>query len=368
MAGPGSVSDWRPEVVRSVPLLFATAALLAQAPIPTVPACQIAGAPNLRFEDELDAAVRALAPLDRRPFFKALRAKQRELQHRILEIERGLQQAQSLRNTLEREGSPNLPQGQALVGGQARLLASFREMDKVIARTRWAEDSMKLDADELKVDLYGGFQFSSLFSEQDQKGSFFSKSRPFVALDIRQTFRRPAQDIWWEVFSTLAFQSSSFETSETLNVITSSGHFHGEVGLWWMQSLTERVSWGLISSAGVVGYSQPVTESDLTTTSRDEFRNRFKVGFTTRQEEGAFKGSFAEWSYLRDPLFRYQDRIYMRGRVVLTQFGSQGASGDFYMEGSVNKGGHGKDEAVVLVGFRLSTVAFFRSLGGGAKP
>jgi hypothetical protein len=58
----------------------------------------------------------------------------------------------------------------------------------------------------------------------------------------------------------------------------------------------------------------------------------------------------------------------MRGRVVLTQFGSQGASGDFYMEGSVNKGRSGKDEAVMLVGFRLSTVAFFRSLGGGAKP
>ena len=135
-----------------------------------------------------------------------------------------------------------------------------------------------------------------------------------------------------------------------------------------METLTERVSWGVVGTAGVVGFSQPVTQSDLTGTSRDEFRNRFKLGLTTRQEEGAFKGSFAEWSYLRDPLFRYQDRIFMRGRVVLTQFGSQGASGDFYMEGSVNKGGHGKDEAVVLMGFRLSTVAFFRSLGGGAKP
>ena len=355
-------------MIRLSMLLLGSAALMVQAPTPSVPPCQIAGAPNPRFDAELEEAIDALTPPDRKAFFKALRAKQRELQVRIFEVEQGLQQAQSLRNTLEREGSANQPQAQALVEGQSRMLAAFRDMDKVIARKRWDEDPLKLDADELKVDLYGGFQFSSLFSEQDQKGSFFSKSRPFVALDIRQTFRRPAQDIWWEVFSTLAFQSSSFETSETLNVITSSGHFHGEVGLWWMQSLTERVSWGLISSAGVVGYSQPVTESDLTTTSRDEFRNRFKVGFTTRQEEGAFKGSFAEWSYLRDPLFRYQDRIYMRGRVVLTQFGSQGASGDFYMEGSVNKGGHGKDEAVVLVGFRLSTVAFFRSLGGGAKP
>lgn len=355
-------------MIRPAFLLLECTLIAAQAPMPVIPPCQIAGAPNARFEADLDAAGRGLSEPARRAFFKALRAKQRELQLRILEVERGLQQARSLRNTLEREGSANLPQAQALVDGQARMLAEFREMDKVIARRRWEDDPLKLDADEFKVDLYGGFQFSSLFTEQDQKSSFFAKSRPFVALDIRQTFRRPAQDTWWEVFSTLAFQSSSFETSETLNVITSSGHFRGEVGLWWMQTLTERVSWGVVGSAGVVGFSQPVNQSDLNATSRDEFRNRFKVGVTTRQEEGAFKGSFAEWSYLRDPLFRYQDRIYMRGRVVLTQFGSQGASGDFYMEGSVNKGSRGKDEAVMLVGFRLSTVAFFRSLGGGAKP
>ena len=350
------------------PALLVPVCCVALAAQPAVPFCQVAGAPNPRFEAELDAAIQALTPADRRTFFKELRTKQRELQYRILEVERGLQQAQSLRNTLEREGSPNLPQAQALVVGQSRMLAEFRELDRVIARKRWIEDPLKLDADELKVDLYGGFQFSSLFSEGDTHGSFFSKSRPFVALDIRQTFRRPAQDTWMEVFSTLAFQSSSFETSETMNVITSSGHFRGEVGLWWMQTLTERVSWGVVGSAGVVGFSQPVVQEDLIGTARNEFRNRFKLGLTTRQEEGSFKGSFAEWSYLRDPLFRYQDRLYMRGRVVLSQFGSQGASGDFYMEGSVNKGRHGKDEAVVLVGFRLSTLAFFRSLGGPAKP
>ncbi len=355
-------------MLRPFLLTLPAVALLAQAPTPAVPPCQVAGAPNLRFEPDLEQAIRALAPADRRAFFKALRAKQHDLLHRILEVERGLHQAQSLRNTLEREGSPSLPQAQALVDAQTALLRAFREMDKVIARARWAEDPLKLDADELQVDLYGGFQFSSLYSEQDPNGSFFSKSRPFVALDIRQTFRRPSQDTWWEVFSTLAFQSSSIETSDTLNVITSSGQFHGEVGLWWMKTLTERVSWGVVGTAGVVGTSQPVAQQDLTTSARDEFHNRFKVGLTTRQEEGALKGSFAEWSYLRDPLFIHPDRLYLRGRVVLTQFGSQGASGDFYMEGSVNKGWHGKDEAVVLVGLRLSTLAFFRSLGGGAKP
>ncbi len=261
----------------SLPVLCSVV-LLAQAPGPAVPSCQIGGGPNPRFAVQLEEAIHTLATEDRRAFFKALRAKQHDLQFNILRVERGLQEAQSLRNTLEREGSPNLPQARALVEGQAALLAAFRDMDQVIARTRWREDPLKLDADELKVDLYGGFQFSSLFSEQDQNGSFFSKSRPFVALDIRQTFHRPAQDNWWEVFSVLAWQSSSFETSETLNVITSSGQFHGEIGLWWMHTLTERVSWGVISSAGVVGFSQPVKGSDLTTTARDEFRNQVQGG------------------------------------------------------------------------------------------
>lgn len=347
---------------------FVAVVLVAQDPAPPVPPCQIKGAPNAAFAADLEAALKALKPGQRRSFFKALRAKQWELGHRILEVERGLDQAQKLRNTMEREGSPNLSQAQGLVDGQGRLLAELRAMDRLIAQKRWEEDPLKLDADELKVDLYGGFQFSSLFIDPNQQGSFFSKSRPFVALDIRQGFRRPAQDTWWEMFSTLSFQSSSFETSEALNVITTSGQFRGEVGLWWMKTLTERVSWGVMGTAGVVGFSQPMVEADLTATSRDEFRNRFKLGLTTRQEEGSFKGSFAEWSYLKDPLFRYQDRLYMRGRVVLTQFGSQGASGDFYMEGSVNKGRHGKDEALLLVGFRLSTLTVFRSLGGGAKP
>ena len=140
-------------------------------------------------------------------------------------------------------------------------------------------------------------------------------------------------DTAWELFSTLAFQSSSFETSETLNVITTSGHFRGEVGLWWTRTLTERVSWGLVGSAGVVGFSQAVSQRDLTATSRDEFRNRFKLGLTTRQEEGAFKGSFAEWSYVRDPLFRYQDRLYRFGGeefVVLMRCDEEAHAGEAF--------------------------------------
>ncbi|HJW09119.1 MAG TPA: hypothetical protein VJ483_05745, partial [Holophagaceae bacterium] len=166
-------------------------------------------------------------------------------------------------------------------------------------------------------------------------------------------------------FSTLSFQSASFEQSDAVNIITSSGQFRGEAGIWWMKDFTENVSWGVISSVGAQGYRQPTNETDPNSPTQDQFSTRWKLGFTLRQETGSLKGSFAEWSYLRDPLFQKRDRLFVRGRVVLTQFGSEGASGDFYMEGFVNKGGQGRDEAVLLIGIRLSTIAFLRSLGGG---
>ncbi|MGH7866807.1 MAG: hypothetical protein ACREP9_04010, partial [Candidatus Dormibacteraceae bacterium] len=72
--------------------------------------------------------------------------------------------------------------------------------------------------------------------------------------------------------------------------------------------------------------------------------------------------------YLRDPLFLKRDRLFIRGRVVLTQLGSNGSGGDFYIEGSVNKGSAGRDEAVLLVGIRLSTISFLRSLSGPQAP
>ena len=117
---------------RMLPLL-ATSMLLAQpvSPAPAtagVPSCQIAGAPNPAFAAQLKDVLQALAPPDRKPFFKAPRAKQRELQQRIFEVERGLQQAQSLRNTLEREGASNVSQAQVLVGFRLSTVAFFRSL------------------------------------------------------------------------------------------------------------------------------------------------------------------------------------------------------------------------------------------------
>ena len=51
--------------------------------------------------------------------------------------------------------------------------------------------------------------------------------------------------------------------------------------------------------------------------------------------------------------------------MVLTQFGSKGSNGDFYIEGLASKGSAGRDEAILLLGLRLSTVSFLQSLGAG---
>jgi hypothetical protein len=188
-----------------------------------------------------------------------------------------------------------------------------------------------------------------------------------VALDLRHVFRWPGGEKWVEAFGTLAFQSASKETSDTVAVITTTGDFKGEIGGWWMRPLTETVSWGVLGSTGLVGYSTPQTGSGLSSTSRDQFRSTYLCGFTLRQEEGALRNSMAEIAYEKDPLFIHSDRLLVRGKVVLTQFGSSGSNGDFYMEGYTSKGRAGRDEAVLLLGIRLSTLSFLRSLGGGPK-
>jgi hypothetical protein len=351
-------------VLLSLCFTLAARAQDTDAPGPRPPAYQIDGAPNGEYATQLRASIETLSLEDRDAFFKALRRQQKELKLRIQDTEKLTKDAKNLKEAMEQKRTSLRNKAQALLDDQVSVLIAYKGIAQTIERERAKHDPQRIDADELKVDLYGGFQFSSLFRDPGQNASFFSKSRPFASLDIRQSFRRPGGKSWFETFSTLSFQSSSLEQSEALNIITTSGRFRGEAGLWWMRSMSEGVSWGIVGSVGVVGYSQPDDQAGLSSTNRDEFRNRSRLGFTLRQETGALKGSFAEWSYVRDPLFITRDRLFVRGRVVLTQFGSEGASGDFYMEGSVSKGRQGRDEAVLLVGLRLSTLSFFRSLGG----
>lgn len=331
------------------------------------PPMVIQGTPNADYAAELQARIQALAPEDRKEFFRLLRRQQRLVRRRIDEMEYTLGKVTDLKRSLERQNSPLVPETEALIAAQKSLILKHKGIEKAIIRERAASDPHKLDPEPLATDLYAGIQFSSLYRDPENSSSFFSRSRPFVALDIRQVFRRPDQDHWMEGFGTLSFQSSSKETSDTVNVITTSGHFRGEMGLWWMKYLSENLSWGFIGSVGLVGFSEPEVGADLTATNKDQFRNRTRAGFTIRQEEGTLRGSVAEISYVRDPLFRFRDRLFIRGRVVLTSFGSVGSSGDFYIEGTVSKGRSGRDEAMLLLGLRLDTLSFLRGLGMRTK-
>ena len=340
-----------------------------EAPAPPVPSANKDEGPNPDFKSELEAAASGLQPAQVQPFFKSLRKAERDLRVRIEFTRRTLNQARKLQRDLQAQDAPTVNKAKIVVASEEARLAAYRGMMKAIDDVRHRLDPQRIDAGELQVDLYGGFMFSSLYEDSAQNASFFSKSRPFASLDIRQSFRRPGSDGWLETFSTLSFQSSSVEQSDTVNVITSSGEFRAEAGGWWIRPFTEGVSWGVVGAIGLVGSSQPQPQGQgLASANRDSFQGTARLSVTLRQEQGSLKGSFAEWGYLRDPLFLRRDRLFVRGRVVLTQLGSEGASGDFYMEGSVNKGASGRDEAVLLVGVRLSTLAFLRSLGGAPQP
>lgn len=356
----------RPIPTFAFALLSAFVGLAQEATAMQPPALTREGGPNGGYADELRGALQRLPEAERKPFFRQLRRQQRELKTRIQEMEFNLEQSISLRKSLEKDGSGLALKTDSLIQAQREAIARYREMARVIVRERRAGDPQQMDADEFQTDLYAGLQFSSLYRDPEKSTSFFSTSRPFVALDLRQTLRWPGKEQWVEFFGSLSFQSSSKETSDAVAVITTSGNFRGEMGLWWMRALTEGVSWGVIGSVGLMGYSTGPDSSDLQSSRRDEFRNRTRVGVTLRQEGGSFRGSTAEVSYVRDPQFVSRDRLLVRGKVILTQFGSQGSSGDFFMEGFVSKGRSGRDEAVLLLGIRLSTLSFLRGLGVGS--
>jgi hypothetical protein len=329
------------------------------------PAFQVRGEPNTAFGAELQGRVRALRPPERPAFFRRLRREQRELGRRIEEMTFQFEKAKTLRKDLQGDSATVSARAGELVAAQRQAILQLKDIDREIDEVRRRDDPQRIDALDFQVDFYAGLQFSNLYSEADAKASFFSASKPFVSLDMRNTFRWPTGDQWMDVFGTLAFQSASKENSDTVNVITSSGNFRGDAGVWWMRSLTESVSWGLLGSIGLVGYTQQNASQDLSAANRDEFRTTLTLGFTLRQEAGPMRTSFAEVAYTKDPLFLHPDRLLVRGQVVLTQFGSKGSNGDFYIEGKASKGRSGRDEAALLIGLRLSTISFFRSLGGG---
>ena len=330
------------------------------------PPLVVAGSPNPEYAKDLEARVRALRPGERKPFFKQLRKQQRDLERRIEEMVFQYEKAKALRRDISPGGTAIAARAADLVEADRVTILHYKEIERQIQTIRQRQDPQRVDALDFQADLYAGLQFSSLYNDQDQNASFFSTSKPFVTLDLRNTFRWPGADKWMDVFGTLSFEATNKEVSDTVNVITTSGNFKGEMGVWWMKPMTENMSWGVIGSIGLVGYSQPQASNGLASSNRDQFRTTYTVGMTMRSESGPMRTSFAEVAYVSDPLFLDTNRLLIRGQVVLTQFGSRGANGDFYMEGRASKARVGRDEAVLLLGMRLSTLSFFRSLGGGS--
>lgn len=328
------------------------------------PPLQVKGEANPDYARELEARLARVPAAERKGFFKQLRRQQRSLNRYLEQMGFNYEKTRSLRGSLTSEPAL-VAQADALMASQRQAILGYKGLARAIEDLRRREDPMKVDALDFQADLYAGFQFSTLYQDQDQKSSFFAKSLPFVSLDLRHPFRWPNGEQWLEGFGRLSFQSATKESSDTVSVITSTGNFKGEMGAWWMRPLTESVSWGLLGSTGMVGYSTQDSTAGLSSSSRDQFRSTFHFGLTLRQEEGALRNSVAEVAYEKDPLFIHPDRLVVRGKVVLTQFGSSGGNGDFFMEGWTSKGRVGRDEAVLLLGIRLSTLSFLRGLGGG---
>ena len=331
------------------------------------PPLQLRGEANPEYARELEARLGALPAWDRPLFFKLLRRQQRSLDRFLEELEFNYRRADALHGALAGQSQDLAARSAGLMAAQRQTILLYRAMARAIDDLRRREDVLKLDSMFLHVDLYAGIQFDTLYEDQQQSASFFSKSLPFVSLDLRSGFRWPGRERWLETFGTLTFESTSKESSDTVAVITRSGDFRGEMGLWSLGPLTENVSWGVLCSTGLVGYSTREPGAGLAAPARDQLRSTFHVGFTLRQESGALRNSMAEVGYERDPLFIHSDRLVVKGKVVLTQFGLAGGNGDFFMEGWTSKGLRGRDEAVLLLGVRLDTMAFFRNLGGGGK-
>ena len=331
------------------------------------PAYHVKGEPNAAYGVELEARIRTLEPGERKAFFRHLRKQQRELDRRVEEMIFNYEKAKSLTKDIQGESTGISDRAGEMVAVQRRTILQYKEIQHQIEQIRMREDPQRVDALDFQADLYAGLQFSNLYSEGEQNGSYFSTSKPFVSLDLRNTFRWPGRERWMDVFGTLTFQADSKESSDAASVITTSGNFKGEAGVWWMNTITENVSWGVLASMGLVGYAASSTSTgpDLSTLNRDDFASTYTLGLTLRQEAGPLRTSFGEIAYVKDPLFLHPNRLMMRGQVVLTQFGSKGSNGDFYMEGKASKGRVGRDEAVLIIGLRLSTLSFFRSLGGG---
>ncbi|MDQ5870853.1 MAG: hypothetical protein M3547_01420 [Acidobacteriota bacterium] len=222
----------------------------------------------------------------------------------------------------------------------------------------------KEDPWDLSLKMFGALVYSNLYRESEDDG-YFSKSKPFVELEARQlVWQRP-----WKLFANgvlwneISLQTAAAEAAtESVSTVSYIGGLETSLLLF----AGGQTALNLVGGAGAIGFEKFVGDEDLEPHEADEFALQVRFGVVTRQLSGAWEGTLAELVYIRDPVFRHQDRFLALGRVVLSPRTDVGKGLGAYLEGSISPG-KGRDQARIVVGIQLDTLAILRAIVG-ANP
>lgn len=241
--------------------------------------------------------------------------------------------------------------------------------------------------DDLRIDIYGATVSSTLYHEDGSTGQF-GKARPYLEIQIRQTFRRSGSNRGWDIWGTITAQTAAFAPAQAptpeagsptlagrIRTASNDG-VHESIHSFTVEAGTEHgiptwfhndnVRLGVLAGLSLSSFESTAGDTDLRPQDRNYFMPGGRAGIVVRQIAGSWRGTFSEFSYLRDPRFRAADRLLIRGRLVLTPTSGEGEGLGVYLEGSMNAG-RGRDEARLVIGIRLDTLAILRAIVGG-KP
>lgn len=249
------------------------------------------------------------------------------------------------------------------------------ELRNLLGEIRVKENT--LEAGSLHLDFFAAAVFSNLYRDPKTEG-YFDHSKPFLLMECEQ---RIGSSGTFGTYGLISFQSAdkpaapsptpspspappaavAAGTTATPDLISSVTGFNFEGGLSTTHPIKHSlVSFTLFAGAGFAGVSDPANSD-----AADTFHAVAHGGIRFRQIAGTFRGTYTEFSYLRDPRFKSSDRFQALGRIVLSPdlAGSGGKGLGAYIEGAVNVG-KGKDEVRITMGVRMDALAILRALVG----